>query len=139
MPTIESSIETALFSRVASLSLSPELTVSWPNQTLKTKPATYLRVSHVPNINDRPFIDSDAPHLRLGLLEIDVFVKKGSPPRAAAATEIAGKIAEHFSTDLEMVADGVVVQVAKAPDVRQAMPGETHWMVPVVIRYECFA
>lgn len=137
MATIQSNIETALFARVAALVLSPALPIAWPNLAF-TRPATgFLRVTHVPNINRRLFIGSRDPHQRLGLLQVDVFtpLNKG----ASTATEIAGKVAEHFACDLKMISGGVTARVTKAPDVAQAVTDDTHWLVPVTVQYEVFA
>jgi hypothetical protein len=137
MATIQFSIEAALFARVAALVLSPALPVAWPNVAFTKPVGGYLRVTHVPNIARRLFIGSTDPHQRLGLLQVDVFapLNKG----ASTATEIAGKVAEHFPCDFRMISDGVTARVTKAPDVAQAMADDTHWMVPVMVRYEVFA
>lgn len=138
MPTIETSTWLALKGGVQSLVLSPVLPIAWPNETYSPSPTqNYLRVTHIPNINARLFLGSTSPHRRLGLLQIDVFTKKGQP--AAVATEIAGTVAAHFPTDLRLSYDTVNLRITKAPDVAQALPDDTHWLVPVTIRYELFA
>lgn len=141
MPTVESSIEAALFARVAALVAVggplAGLTVAWPNVTLVPKPATYLRVTHVPNRSRRLFLAGSDPHQRIGLLQVDYFGTKNAG--APAATEQAGKIAAHFPADHEMTRDGFKIRVTKAPDVAQALPDDSHWMVPVTVAYEVFA
>lgn len=135
--TKEGHIEQALFLRVKSLSLSPATPIAWPNKSFTPPPsAGYLRVTHIPNINTRPFLESDAPHQRLGILQIDVFKPKNRG--TAVATDAAGAIAAHFPADLEMKSGTVTVSVSKTPDVRQALPDDAHWMVPVIIRYESY-
>lgn len=47
-------------------------------------------------------------------------------------------MASHFPADLPMRRDGITVRVAKASDVAPAFAEDTHWHVPVTIRYECF-
>ncbi|TPL06684.1 DUF4128 domain-containing protein [Mesorhizobium sp. B2-4-11] len=135
MPTIETSTEAALFARVAALVLSPVLPIAWPNVAF-TKPAGgYLRVTHVPNTNRRLFLGSNDPHQRMGLLQVDVF--KPLNMGASTATEIAGLVAAHFPCDLRLTSGGVTVRVTKAPDVSQAIADDTHWLVPVTVRYTC--
>jgi hypothetical protein len=137
MPTIQSSIEVALFSRVASLTLSPALPVAWPNVSYDPPLTGYIRVTHIPNIARRLFLGSSDPHQRMGLLQVDVFtpLNKG----ASAATEIAGKVAEHFACDLKMVSGDVTVRVSKAPDVNQAIADDAYWFVPTTVTYEAYA
>lgn len=137
MPTIESSLEAALFARVAALALSPALPVAWPNVSFNPPATGYMRVTHLPNANRRLFLGSNDPHQRLGLLQLSVFAPKNGG--ASTATEIAGKVAAHFPADLPMRRDGITVKVAKAPDVAPAFAEDTHWHVPVTIAYQAFA
>jgi hypothetical protein len=136
MPTIESSIEAALFARVASFSASPALPVAWPNVSF-TAPSRYLRVTHIPNANERLFLNGSDPHRRFGLLQLSVFTDKNKG--SAAATELAGQVAAHFPADLPMRRGGLTVRVERAPDIAQAIPEDAHWHVPVTVRYEVFA
>lgn len=137
MPTLQSSIEAALFARAAGLVLSPVLPIAWPNVAF-TKPATgYLRVNHMPNTARRLFIAGSDPHQRVGLLQIDAFQALNAG--ASAATEIAGLIAAWFPCDLALFRDGIGIRVTKAPDIAGAMADDTHWQVPVTIAYEAFA
>ena len=150
MPSIETSIWLALKAHVTTLVLpnmgqafDPAKQVHWPNEAF-TKPQggnplkllPYLRVTWVPNFNRRRFIASDAPHQRIGLMQVDVFYPLNKP--VAEAVEIAGKIAEHFPTDLRLGADGLV-RITSAPSVGQPMPDDTHIQVPVTIEYEAWA
>ncbi|MER8959304.1 DUF4128 domain-containing protein [Mesorhizobium sp. M0701] len=137
MPTLQSSIEAALFARAATLVLSPVLPIAWPNVAF-TKPLTgYLRVSHMPNTARRLFIAGSDPHQRIGLLQIDALQKLNAG--ASAATEIAGQIAAWFPCDLPLFQDGIRIRVTKAPDIAGALSDDTHWMVPVTVSYEAFA
>ncbi|PSJ60992.1 hypothetical protein C7I85_11935 [Mesorhizobium soli] len=146
MATVQSSIEAALFARVNTLVLSPALPIAWPNFAFpgvdaqgreKPKPASYLRVMHMPNAAYRLCIGSGSPHQRQGLLQLDVFqpLNKG----ATAATELAETVAEHFPTDLKLRSGTVTLRVTKFPDIAQAFSDSTHWQVPVTVAYECFA
>jgi len=137
MPTIQSDIEAALFSRLASFNYSPALPIAWPNVSMNPKPARYLRVNHIPNTSRRLFVGSGAPHQRLGLLQVDVFTPLNQGP--STATEIAGLIAAHFPADLRLTTGSplkIVGRVAKASDVGPALPDDTHWMVPTTVYYE---
>jgi len=99
MATIQSSIEAALFARAASFLLSPTLPFAWLNVSFTKPIGGYLRVTHVPNIARRLFLGSGDPHQRLGLLQVGVFQPLNKD--ASQATEIAGKVAEHFACELK--------------------------------------
>ncbi len=135
--TIQTSIETALFERVAALSFSPALPVAWPNNAFQRPSTGYLRVTHIPNTSRRLFISSTGPHQRRGILQIDVFMPLNGG--ATKATKIAGRIAEHFPTDLRLSKDGLSVRITQAPDIAQGFSDETHWQAPVTVSYDCFA
>lgn len=142
--TVEGLIQDALFTRVKGLSFIPALPVAWPDTSFTPpsggtpkKPLPYLRVTHVPNINRRLFVGSDAPHQRLGILQVGVFTPVNGGPEAA--TEIAGRVAAWFPADLRMTSGGIAVSVERAPDVRQGLPEEAYWHTPVIIRYQAFA
>lgn len=137
MPTIKTSIWLALKARVQTLVLSPVLPIAWPNESFNKPTGGYLRVTHIPNVNRRLFLNPSDPHQRLGLLQIDVFGRKNE--NAAIAVEIAGKVAQHFACGTEMWRDGLRVSVTKEPDDGQTIEGDTHVQVPVTIAYECIA
>ncbi len=135
--TIEVSIETALFTRMAALVLSPAMPVAWPNVDFSPVLSGYLMVTHLANGARRAFIGSAGHHQRLGILQVSVFapLNKGASP----ATEIAGKVAEHFPCDLKLPSGDVSVRITKAPDIMQAMRNDSFWHVPVRVSYECWA
>lgn len=137
MATVQSEIEAALFARVATFTHSPAIPVAWPNVSMNSKPARYLRVNHIPNTSRRLFVGSGAPHQRLGLLQVDVFTQLNQGP--STATEIAGLIAAHFPVDLRLTTGSplkIVGRVTKAADVGPSLPDDTHLMMPVTIQYE---
>lgn len=137
MPAIETARWLALRARVETLLLSPVLPIAWPNESFTKPSGGYLRVTWIPNINRRLFLNGSDPHQRLSLLQVDVFAKKNQD--AAVALEIAGKVAAHFPADLRMSAYGVTARVTKAPEVAQPIDDATHVMVPVTISIEAFA
>lgn len=138
MATIEASIQTALFTRMAQLVLSPVHPVSWPNVSF-TAPANkrYLRVSHLPNTTDRLFINSSGKHRHQGILQVLVCGALNSGE--AAVRETAGLVASHFPVDARFAANGVTLRITKRPNVSSALITDTEIQVPVSISYECFA
>lgn len=135
--SVATDIENALFERVEALELDPPLAVAWPNVSFAKPIDGYLRVNHIPNNASRISINSTSPHRRFGLLHLDVFKRRDEGPTPALAA--ADAVADWFATDFKLRHGGVTVRVMKAPDVIQALPDDTHWMVPVVIQYETYA
>ena len=133
---IEQDIETALFERVASLTLSPVLPVAWPNVNF-TPPddGKYLEVSHFPNGVSRYALGGGNASSRIGLLQLTVVTPLNQGP--ANATAIAGEVAAHFN-DATVMFEGVAkVFVTKAPELAPAIKSDVSWSVPVTISYEC--
>lgn len=139
MPSIEESIETAVLSRAGGLAALTGLTIAWPNLSFTApkdaqgRALPYLRVSHMPNVNERR---SRVTHRRPGLLQVDVVVPLDGG--ASIATRIAGQVVSHFPIDLAMPGDGLWLKVYKAPDVAPAMKDEPNWRVPVTVSYELY-
>jgi hypothetical protein len=135
MPTVETATWLAVKARISALSIG--LTVAWPNESLDPKPASYLRITWLPNTNRRLFLNGADPHQRLSLLRADVFAPRNQ--NAAVAIELAGQVAAHFPTDLPMTYGDIVARVTKAPDPGQPIDDDTHLLVPVSIPIEVFA
>lgn len=136
MPSIETATWLAVKARILTLSTTPALTVAWPNEAF-TKPASYLRVTWLPNTNRRLFLNGADPHQRLSLLRADVFAPKNQ--NVAIATELAGQVAAHFPADLKMTYGDIVARVVRAPNISQPLDDDTHLLVPVSIPIEVFA
>lgn len=137
MPTTETKIWQAIKTRAKSLVLNPVHPVAWPNEAFSPPTTGYLRVNHIPNINNRLFIRGADPHQRLSILQIDVFEKINED--ASVAIELAGLVAAHFPADLKMFFEGVGARVTRAPEVAQTMPDGSHSLTPVTIPIEVFA
>lgn len=134
--TIEEKIQRALGARVASLILSPPLTVAWPNNIVAPAPP-YLRVDYFPNRSQRIVIKGSGPHRRLGILQITVVSPLNVGPDPSLA--IAGRVAEHFPADLDLAYDGVSVRIIKAPDILPSVKEDASWDVPVSIEWVSYS
>ena len=130
-------IETALFTRVASLVLSPALTVAWPNVefTPPTEEA-YLQVDHLPNNAQRLFLLTDDPEQWIGILQITVVSPTGQG--SIGPSDIADLVSTHFKADTRLIEGDVVVDVTKDPDIRPAAPDGAWWRLPIDISYQSF-
>lgn len=137
MPTTETKIWLALKARMSALVLSPVHPIAWPNEAFSPPTTGYLRVNHIPNINQRLFVKGSDPHQRLSILQVDVFEKINED--ASVAIELAGLVAAHFPADLKMIYQGVGARVTRAPEVNQTLPDGSHSLTPVIIPIEVFA
>ena len=136
--TVEEAIEAALFGAVRDLDVVEDDRKAWPNVPF-TPPSgeAYLRVALLPNGNQRLFMKGSDPHLFLGILQLTVVapLNQGS----SAATQLAGEVAAEFRADEALYESGIKVRIERAPDIGQAFPVDAAWIVPISIRYECFA
>lgn len=143
MPTIQESIETALFSHTLALDVTGDPPLVWPNtefpESGSEKPLTYVEVAHFPNSNTRLILNGAGPHLRQGILQFMIYTPLlgGATP----ATKLAGEIAEHFPADLALFEDGIKVRIQRAPDVLPAAKTDdgVSWATRCDVRYEAYA
>lgn len=138
VPSVETKIIEAIRARVALLPMIASYPIVWMTDTTYTPNPddAFLRCSWSPNQTQRMVIDSDGPHQRLGVLQIDVMGRKTQA--AGVTNEVAGQVAAHFPADLIMHFMGVSVRVLKAPSVGSAFVG-THMQVPVIVELESFS
>lgn len=137
MPSIEASIQAALFARAASLVLSPVHQVAWPNMAF-TPPANkkYVRVTHFPNTTDRLYLGNSAPHRHQGILQLTVVAPINSGE--SAARELAGQVAYHFPAGLQLNSGGVHLKITKRPNTGSVVIDTAEIRVPVSIAYRAF-
>lgn len=137
--TVETRIWLALKGRVETIPLA--FPKAWPKQSFTpTVGQPWLRVTFLPNANSRPFLGSDDPMFRQGLLQIGLMT-----PLNGQSFEVdnqwAGEIAEHFWGDLtgrKLFYDGVTVTIQRAPDVAGAFREDAWQFTPISIRWESF-
>lgn len=143
MPTIEESIETALFEHTLTLDVTGDPLLVWPNTEFpepgSEKPLTYVEVVHFPNSNTRMMLKGIDPHFRQGILQLTIYTPLlgGANP----ATKLAGEIAEHFPADYMLFEDTIKVRIQRAPDVIPAAKSDNgvSWTTRVDVRYEALA
>lgn len=135
--SIEGKIAEALFARLATLTLSPALSIAWPNVTFALPAGTYLRVDSLRNTTDRLTIANDGPHRQQGIMQVTVNgqLDDGEP----ALLDIAGQIADHFPAGLRLPFTGGEVRIAKRPDVASLKDDQNaRWLVPVSVPWAAF-
>lgn len=142
MATVESTIPSLLLARVATLVLTPALTVSYPDIAFtppvdgqgKAKP--YLEVRHLPNTNVNLFIGNEATVQYQGLLQITVVYPAGQG--IIKPSEIAGLVASHFAKGTVLRDAGVNVRIYQKPSVARSIQDTDRIRVPVTIPYQVF-
>lgn len=141
MPSTETSIWLALRGQVESLGLVPAHPVSFPNEAFdkpsdSSGPLPYIKVTHLPNTTNRPFIGLDDDQQYQGILQIAVMSMLNQD--SSVAVEYAGQIAGHFATGLILENGTVRVRITKRADTAQGFRDDGMWMTPVSIQYESF-
>lgn len=145
MPEVETKIWMAIKARVSTLPGWAANRIAWPMDPFEPGQLPYVEVAHLPNRVNRPFIGSNDPQERPGILQLTLCW-----PVAQVGTGLgkvhpdvlvqrAGEIAAHWPTDLPLDFGGVRVRVEHAPDVAQPMRDDAYWRVPVSIRYKVFS
>jgi len=138
-PTIETRIRKAIEARVTSLPMVSTYPIKWTDGPAYDPQATdrYLRCTWTPNQASREGrVSSSLPVLRMGVLQIDVFLPKAHP--VALAIETAGQVAAHFPLDHCMHFMGVGVRVMEPASVGPTFI-DTHIQVPVTIQTSTYA
>lgn len=133
--TIEERIEATLFSYTASLVLEGTPPIAWPNVAFVPS-GLHLRVSLLPNRNERLFAKGSNPHLRQGILQVTVAAPLNAGPEPATA--LGGQIAQNFPADLDLNSYGLRVRIQAAPDLSAALAAAAYWEAALSIRYEIF-
>ena len=137
MPTIPTAIWEAVKARVLTLPLGLPMAMPLLDFTTPAENGPYLRVTFIPARNIRRALSGSGAHRRIFLLQIDVFTPRNE--ELSVGIERAGKIAEHFPSDLRMRFDNIGVRVAAEPFVAQMLTDGAYGMVPVTIQLETLA
>lgn len=137
MATVESTIPSVLFARVAELALTSVLPVSYPDIPFTPPASAYLEVRHLPNSNVNLFVGDDAPIQYRGLLQITVVYPSGKG--IVAPNEVAGKLVDHFKKGTVLRSGATKVRVYEKPSVAPSSQDTDRVRIPVTIKYNCFA
>lgn len=136
----EATICALLHERLATLTLSPTVPISWPEVPFTPPPdgSAYLDVAFIPNLMNRDFVGSTAPHRAEGLYQISVVYPRGVG--TIAPLNIAGLIAAHFPADLSLISTdpALKVRISQRPTVAAPMTEDADVRVPVTVSWRCF-
>lgn len=135
--TKEGKIADALLRKLAALTFSPAIPVSWPNVPFAPTGSTYLEAALIPNENTRVCIGHDDPVQRQGLLQVTVVAPNAGG--VIAPMDIAGAVVAHFASGTRIDAGtGIDLEISEQPSVTQ-FRDESALRVPVTIPYRAFA
>lgn len=130
--TPEAAILSALNTRVESMAGA----LGTPPLVYREKPGDrpdeYVMVDHLPNVSERPMIDSTAQDLT-GIYQLTLMRRAGD--FEIVYREQAAQIAAHFMAFPKPVADGITVTITSATVRQGRADGSTHWAVPIDINY----
>ena len=139
----EAQIARALLVRLGTLSLSPSLPISYPDQTFTKpldgsgKPLPYLEAAIMPAPTSAVTIAHRGLNAYPGILQVTVVHPQSSGVIKPA--EIAAKIIHHFKRGTKMADGGTTVQVVQPPYASQTFKDEPYTRTPVTVRYQAFA
>jgi hypothetical protein len=133
----DTSIAEALLAQLATLTLSPAMSVAYPNVNFPPPTAGYLRATHVPNTVNQVTLGTTGKNRFAGIFQVDVFL----PINGGISTpmEKAGAVAAHFKRGTTLTKDGISVRIVRPPEIRPAIASAPYLQVPVIIRYQADA
>jgi len=125
-------IRSLLEQRLAAWAAAKPIPVAWDNVKFTPPAGAYLRASLLPA--DTTSIDLAGEHRGyLGLFQVSVYVPLGTG--AGAAEALADEIAALFPMMLRLQAGAFWLQVTAPASQYPGIPGDTHYMLPVRLRY----
>lgn len=128
----EAAIANALGQRLATL--SPALSVAWPNKSLPVgTPVPYLIFEVVPVSRTDDTLRGGATISR-GFAVVTVISALNA--FATSATTTAESIASLYPYTLRLPVTGGEITITQPPEVMQGYPDDTYWRTPVKINYE---
>lgn len=130
--TPEAAVIAALNERAASAVLlldAPALV--WREKSAE-RPDEYIMVDHLPNLSQRPMINSTSQTLT-GIYQLTLMRRVGE--YEIVYREQAALIAAHFMALPRPSADGVAVTIDSATVGQGRADGATHWATPISINY----
>lgn len=131
----ETTIRTALLSRLQSLALSPAHPIAWENVPF-TPPASgrYLKAYIMPVVKRGISLGDDGTNEHGGILQIDVMAPLGT----GAASPIVETILSHFKRGVRLYQPGVRIEIVRAKPETGFVDGPS-WKTPVSITYRALA
>lgn len=130
---IEATILDALCEHLSSLTLSPALSIAWPNVDFEPDEDGYLRATQLRNTATQISLGNSGKNRHSGIFQVDVFAKQGIGEESPVET--ASLIAAHFKRGTDITAGSYTVRVNFPPVVGSSVRSDPYLMVPVSIRY----
>lgn len=131
---IEARITEALHTRLAALTLSPTMSVAWPDIDFTPPAAGYLRPTHVPNTVRQATLGSAGKNRYRGIYQVSVFWQRNAGE--LVPREKADLVAAHFKRGTVLTNGGLSIRIYAPPVVAQTMQDGAYTHTPVTIRYQ---
>ena len=132
---MDKDIHAALMAQIEGLTLSPAPTIVWPGFP-EEQAGYWMRVTHLPNIPDRPTLDGSTDLDRQGILQLDLMNELGR--HEIIYKERAQALVDAFPQSKRLTSGSAVVKVVKAYSLGGRSTGD-HWMIPVRVEYRAEA
>ncbi len=140
---VESSILSALNTRLAALTFSPTMTVSYPNVTFTVptvgQNAKYLRVTQLPADTFEQGVGFNGTNKYTGIYQVDLFTGNNfGEPNAIA---IAEQIIAQFKRGTQLIKNNFIIEILDPPSRLPYVQDDSGswWMLPIRITYTCYA
>ena len=131
--TIQSDIETALFSHLETLVTSPVTDIAYPNVKFKPGTKPYLQVLMFPAETNTHLLGATAPKVYLGHIQITVISKIGKG--TAESAKIAGQVVDHFKMGTRVTEGTLRAHVPRQPSINPSFTQKEAFYTPVRIPY----
>ena len=116
--TPDAKIAELLLSKIAAITLTPALPVSWPDVQFTPPAGTYLEVKLFPSTTLSPYLSNDDPDRFHGFIQVTVVSPAGQGE--LGPKEIAGKISDQLSKS-SFSGGGVTGSIVGRPTVHPAL------------------
>jgi hypothetical protein len=137
---VEAQITEALFERLADLTLSPVLPVSYPDVVFpavgQTKPDNYLEAAILRAQTAAVGLSKWDEHA--GILQVTVVTKQFPAGGTKTPTQIADAVAAWFPRGTRLLNGSVQVDVYEKPAIASPIADAPYTRTPVSIRYRTF-
>lgn len=123
---------TALLARAQAFGVAESVPIAHPNVSYTPNASdTYIAVNVAPIATPTRFLDGDREMIGVFLARIEAPKGTGS----IAAATLAGKLAEHYPYNLQLVQGSAKVKVMDTPQMQPPFVTDERYIMPVRIRF----
>lgn len=131
---IEANILAALLSHLSGLTLTPAMSLAWPDIDFEPPAQGYLRATLVPNTVEQVTLGTNGKNRHRGLFQVDVFWKRNAGE--IVPREKADLVAAQFKRGTVLTSGGLNIRINRPPRVAQTLESGPYTQTPVLISYQ---